>query len=658
MPDKTTDSADLPMAKRGIGLRAILLGSLLSIGHTAWIIYEETTWGHLGFSITGASLVASAVAILFAILAINSMVARRLPGAVLRPAEMMTIFTMVTVSSIMAGFDLLQNLIPTLMMPFWYSTPANRWERFIPYIPRWLAPRDPAVVRPYFLGGTSFFAHGIWQAWVVPLLAWGALLAVIAMTMYCINTLMRKQWVDRERLTFPILQVPIQMVQSQTLGGLFRTRALAIGFALPAVVESLNVLSGLFPSLPGVQLNLVNIGKFITEPPYNAANPLYMIWQPFAVGLAFLIPLDVSFSCWLFFLLRKAFEVVWISQGWGAATGGVGSAFPFVRELCYGAWLGLLVTLMWGARSHLREVGRSLVRGGGDQGEAMRYRTAVLGLVAGAIFIIGFAITAGVAPWLAGLYFTIYLLATVVMTRVYAQVGMPLLELYFFNPENAVVAALGSRQLTTADQVMLTNFFWLNRTYRQHPMGHQLEALKFADVTNTPRKPINAVLPIATLIGIVVGFIATLEVYYTRGASTAKVLGYQLGVGWEAYGRLTTWADAPQDPQWRALVAAGSSFSIVAVLALIRGVVLGFPLHPIGYALAVSYAMEYWWAPFLATWLAKLLIVRYGGLKLYRQIMPFFIGLVIGDYVTAIFWGLVASALGIKGISPYLFHQW
>jgi hypothetical protein len=68
--------------------------------------------------------------------------------------------------------------------------------------------------------------------------------------------------------------------------------------------------------------------------------------------------------------------------------------------------------------------------------------------------------------------------------------------------------------------------------------------------------------------------------------------------------------------------------------------------------------MEYIWAIFLVVWAVKALIIRYGGLRAYWKAMPFFIGLVIGDACTVVFWGLAASALGLRSISPYLHHMW
>jgi hypothetical protein len=63
--------------------------------------------------------------------------------------------------------------------------------------------------------------------------------------------------------------------------------------------------------------------------------------------------------------------------------------------------------------------------------------------------------------------------------------------------------------------------------------------------------------------------------------------------------------------------------------------------------------MEYFWFLFLITWLVKLLVVRYGGMRLYRQAMPFFMGLVLGDCIAAFFWAMVGWAFGWHGCARY-----
>jgi hypothetical protein len=50
------------------------------------------------------------------------------------------------------------------------------------------------------------------------------------------------------------------------------------------------------------------------------------------------------------------------------------------------------------------------------------------------------------------------------------------------------------------------------------------------------------------------------------------------------------------------------------------------------------------WFPFLVVWICKVLILRYGGMKLYRTAIPGFLGFALGHAFTAgVVWGLVGA---------------
>ena len=56
----------------------------------------------------------------------------------------------------------------------------------------------------------------------------------------------------------------------------------------------------------------------------------------------------------------------------------------------------------------------------------MRYRTALLGIVFGGIFIIGFAMRGGMAMWVAVLFFAAHFATIAIpLTRIRAQIGFP-----------------------------------------------------------------------------------------------------------------------------------------------------------------------------------------------------------------------------------------
>jgi hypothetical protein len=70
---------------------------------------------------------------------------------------------------------------------------------------------------------------------------------------------------------------------------------------------------------------------------------------------------------------------------------------------------------------------------------------------------------------------------------------------------------------------------------------------------------------------------------------------------------------------------------------------IGFFLHPIGLAVGASYAMHHIWSSLLVGWVVKSAITHWGGVQWYRRLRPFFMGLVVGDYLSALIWIVVGA---------------
>lgn len=60
--------------------------------------------------------------------------------------------------------------------------------------------------------------------------------------------------------------------------------------------------------------------------------------------------------------------------------------------------------------------------------------------------------------------------------------------------------------------------------------------------------------------------------------------------------------------------------------------------------------MEQLWFPMFVSWLIKWTILRYGSVKAYRKAVPFFVGLVLGEFVVGCGWDLVGI---MYGFDPY-----
>jgi len=70
--------------------------------------------------------------------------------------------------------------------------------------------------------------------------------------------------------------------------------------------------------------------------------------------------------------------------------------------------------------------------------------------------------------------------------------------------------------------------------------------------------------------------------------------------------------------------------------------------HSIGYAMAGSWAMGTIWIPIFISWFVKLMIIKYGGLKTHRQAIPFFAGLILGEFIIGSIWSIIGLTLDIQ----------
>jgi hypothetical protein len=96
-------------------------------------------------------------------------------------------------------------------------------------------------------------------------------------------------------------------------------------------------------------------------------------------------------------------------------------------------------------------------------------------------------------------------------------------------------------------------------------------------------------------------------------------------------------------------MAAGAVVTIA--LGLLRLRFWWWPFHPVGYLAANCWGMHWFSQAFFAGWLFKSLVIRYGGLALFRRTVPLAIGLIAGDFMSEAAWVLVMSILRAYGLA-------
>jgi hypothetical protein len=612
-----------------------------------WVIQAEKVGS--GPYFTTISLFANVFFILTALLLVNLGLRRLAPRWSWSQAELLLIYSMVAVGAALAGHDMVPSLIQMLGHPYEHSNASNGWlERWGRFLPETLMVPDKEILKGYYQGHASLYEPEVLAAWMRPALLWTLFVGLLFWTMQCLNVLVRQGWQDRERLPFPVVEIPLQMTEPG--GRLWKSPLFWAGFGICAAIELLNGLAHLYPSLPNINdqhVNLQGQGIFAVRP-WNAAGFTTYSFYIFAIGLGYLLPLDLLFSCWFFYLFWKA-QLILSAQFALDVT----PDFPFVREQSFGGYVAILAFMLWNSRHYFKQIGKRVLGEPSDisdKGEALTYRQAVIGLILGFVALVGFMIWAGLSPLIAVVAFAIYFALSLAVTRMRAELGPPVHDLHFSGPDYMLTHSFGTPAFSARDLTVLSFFYWFNRAYRSHPEPVAIEGLKVSKQIGSSQRVMFWGLQLAAVVGTLAVFWAYLHLAYSLGTQAKFRNGYYFAN--EAYNRLNGWVQTPTPPNMLANGMVGVGFVFCTLLMLARLKFSWWPFHPIGYAITSSWAMNLVWMPLLIAWVIKGALLRYGGVGLYRKGMPFFLGLILGQMIVGSLWHLVGLALDV---TPYSF---
>jgi hypothetical protein len=86
----------------------------------------------------------------------------------------------------------------------------------------------------------------------------------------------------------------------------------------------------------------------------------------------------------------------------------------------------------------------------------------------------------------------------------------------------------------------------------------------------------------------------------------------------------------------------GLGFLTTLLLSALRLQFVWWPFHPIGYAIGFSRrTIDWMWFSIFLGWAVKLLILRMGGMNLYRRALPFFLGFILGEFTMGGVFGFI-----------------
>lgn len=595
--------------------------------------YTFTTW---------AAPFYNAIFVLFILTGINGFISKVFKRTLFNSLEMLCIYSMVSVASAIISTDLVGILITMMGYPAHFADATNQWDTiFKGALPEWLLVTDKESLRGFYEGNTTIYNWANLKPWLRPSLNWSIFIAALFGAFTCLSTLLRKQWVDSERLTFPIVQLPVAMTDESV--PFYRDKLMWIGFAIAGGITLMNGFHELNPNVPYIPIKRENFEPF-SVPPFNVIGAIRISFYFFAIALGFIMPLDLGVSIWFFFFVYLGQMIV--SQGMG---------YPphetlHFSDQAWGGYMTIALFVLWGTRRHVATAFRTAFLGGDksyDQDEPARYRTVFIWLAICLAVMIGFLIAAGMSWYITIAWVFVIICLAVIISRIRAELGFPVHDLNGAGPHDVFPRLIGAQNVSKTTVGALVMMYWADRIFRSHPMPHEMEALKMSGVGRTSRQMLRAVI-IAGLFAIPVCFWVYLDGFYALGASTSKVGPWALGYGQSMFPRLEyfmTTPDLKPDGSWWAVLAG---VLITGSMMFARTRIIGFPLHPLGFAVANSWGVWQLWLPILIGSTAKAIVLKTGGLKNYRKALMFFFGLMLGEFIVGCSWTLFGLAAGIR----------
>ncbi|MBT3345437.1 MAG: hypothetical protein HN404_20740 [Gemmatimonadetes bacterium] len=583
------------------------------------------------------------------------------PVLALGRQELLVVYIMMIAASAIPTMGLTLYLLPIISGVQYYATPENEWATLIsPHVPEWMVPQSTTAIKWFYEGAPA--GVGIpWEAWLPSLAMWGILIIALYLVMITSMVIMRRQWMERERLIYPIVQVPTEMLQEgdrdSWLPPFFRSPLMWAGFALPAIVSSLNALHAYHNFIPGVQL-VMSVPIF-----RNTISLIFRLSFPM-LGFSYLINLDIAFSLWFFNWIAKiisgTLNVLGVASTEKLGVYGVQSE-PILAHQGQGAMMVLVLFGLWLAREHLRDVLRKAWYGNAaigqdgapvdDRGEMMSYRSAVVTWCTSMLVMTIWLIASGMAPWAALAVLLAAILIFIGLTRVVVESGVstavgPMIANSF------IVSAVGSSVLGPAGMIGMAYTYVWSADIRTFVMASCAHGLKLADLLKSSRRPLFWLLLLAVVISLV------------GSAYTVMVLGYEYGginlSSWffgggvrAPFEYIAVKMNTPTVANWGGLFHTMVGGGVMTVLMLARHHLLWWPLHPIGYPIGAVWLMDQLWFSIFLAWLIKLSVMKYGGPGLFRRTRPFFLGLILGQFVISGIWLLIDLLTGMTDNSVF-----
>ncbi len=633
--------------------RALVLGLLCALALAILTPYVEIVLGatQIGaFAPPAGAFLILVVLVLF----IGPVLWRISPRLALERNDLLAAYIVMLAVATICSCQFAGWIVPVITGPYYYANEANKYATLTPFAPElWRVDDDLAV--KYFYEGLPYGGRLPLLPWVKPLLVWFPFVLAFNVGFLCISVLLGRQWIDREKLSFPLVQLPLEMTLPPERGvvpELFRNKLMWMGVAVPAVFHTLNGLRRFWPAIPGIQLHLVNLLPPGSGKPWNAAEPLWICVYFWLVALSYMCSRDVPMSIVFFFFLFKIEAIIGMALGIGPnpeTRAFTSNAFPMIVAQKSGGTVALVGMSLLAARPYLREVGRRIWEPTAGDGETMTLRWAFYGLLVCFGLVVAWVNLMGMPIWLGTLLFVLTYVFVLMYHRFMAEGGVNLLWAAQSGPNYMLYGFFGTRYIDTRSWVILLSLPYFIWPFKGLVGPQSFEGLKIASEVGIPWQQLMGLIVGGIALAAVISYWSTIVMVYTHGGGIALDRYRFEHVGIRPFSELRSIVDAREGPQVAKIMGFAISGAVVVALSELWWMLPWWRLHPIGFVLSTIFATRYMWFSLLVGSMLNWAINRYGGVKTYRNGRPFFLGLIFGDFLMLGVWFVVCALTGVRG---------
>ena len=568
----------------------------------------------------------------------------------LNRAELILVYAMLVIVSALCTMGLGQQILPMITAVFYYASPQNKWaEKLFPRFPDRPIMVDDGMQNKAFYEGLAKAGQDIpYGAWVEPLVWWAIFLLALYATMVSVAVILRRQWMERERLSYPIAQVGLAMIRGEETDGLvngfFKRPSMWIGCAIPVAFGSLRALSRYFP---GVAVPRLSWGL-----PLLGQQSLRLNINFDVLGFSYFINSHIAAGLWFFHIFSKFEKELFLLAGLKSEQTIIFGAygFAFLGYQGAGALIFMVLAGLWIGRQHLKNValkalGRAPHIDDGD--EVMSYRAAAIGAVGGTLVMVGWLWLMHTPLWISLVFVVLALLIFIGITRIVVEAGLVVVRAPMIAPD-LVIQGLGSTLVGATGVFNLSLAYMWAADVRIFVMATCANALKMIDEMDAhSRRVVFWAIVLALFIGILGSCWMIFHLVYRHGAVNMSTWFF-------AGGPRTAYDTAMRNLEPAGIYSPGLGFflgggAVMVLMMWARQRLTWWPVHPIGFPIGANLMMGGLWFSIFLAWSIKVVILRYGGSPVYKKGQAFFLGLIAGRVLCSGVWLVIDYFTGKVG---------